>query len=49
MRPIRTAWPSTAISWGVSKFVMDGHKITGLDTQGKKVFSHTYRKLDKEK
>ena len=23
-------------------------KITGLDTQGKKVFSHTYRKLDKE-
>ena len=33
---------------GVSKFVMDGHKITGLDTQGKKVFSHTYRKLDKE-
>lgn len=33
---------------GVSKFVMDGHEITGLDTQGKEVFSHTYRKLDKE-
>lgn len=33
---------------GVSKFVMDGHKITGLDAQGKEVFSHTYRKLDVE-
>ena len=33
---------------GVDKFVMDGHKITGLDAQGKEVFSHTYRKLDKE-
>ena len=33
---------------GVAKFVMDGHKITGLDAQGKEVFSHTYRLLDKE-
>ena len=33
---------------GIDKFVMDGHKISGLDTQGKKVFSHTYRKLDRK-
>ena len=33
---------------GVAKFVMDGHTITGLDAQGQKVFSHTYRPLDEE-
>lgn len=33
---------------GVAKFVMDGHTITGLDAQGREVFSHTYRLLDKE-
>ena len=33
---------------GVAKFVMDGHTITGLDAQGQKVFSHTYRLLDEE-
>ncbi len=32
----------------VAKFVMDGHKITGLDAQGKEVFSHSYRLLDME-
>ena len=32
----------------VAKFVMDGHTITGLDAQGREVFSHTYRLLDEE-
>lgn len=27
---------------GVKTFVIDGHTITGLDDQGKEVFSHTY-------
>lgn len=33
---------------GVSKFVMDGAVITGLDAQGNQVFSHSYRYLDQE-
>lgn len=33
---------------GVAKFVMDGHKITGLDKDGKEVFSHTYELMDVE-
>ena len=33
---------------GVAKFVMDGNTITGLDEQGKEVFSHTYQWVDKE-
>lgn len=31
---------------GVEKFVMDGDTITGLDAQGQKVFSHSYKQLD---
>ena len=31
---------------GVSKFVMDGDTITGLDAQGGKVFSHHYQHMD---
>lgn len=33
---------------GVEKFVIDGHTITGLDAQGQKIFSHTYKLLDME-
>ena len=33
---------------GIDKFVMDGHMITGLDAQGREVFSHTYQLLDEE-
>ena len=33
---------------GVKKFVMDGHTITGLDENGKQVFSHTYKAVDME-
>lgn len=33
---------------GVAKFVVDGHTITGLDAEGKEVFSHTYQLLDIE-
>ena len=33
---------------GVAKFVVDGHTITGLDAEGKEVFSHTYRLMDVE-
>ena len=33
---------------GIYKVVMDGHTITGLDTQGQEVFSHTYKLLDEE-
>ena len=33
---------------GVDKFVMDGDTITGLDAQGREVFSHTYQLLDEE-
>ena len=33
---------------GVDKFVMDGHTITGLDADGKQVFSHTYKLMDME-
>ena len=31
---------------GVSKFVMDGLTITGLDEQGQTVFSHTYKPMN---
>lgn len=31
---------------GVKKFVMDGDTITGLDADGKEVFSHAYQKID---
>ena len=31
---------------GVKTFVIDGHTITGLDDQGKEVFSHTYEAMD---
>lgn len=31
---------------GVKKFVMDGDTITGLDADGKEVFSHTYKQID---
>ena len=31
---------------GVKKFVMEGDTITGLDAQGQKVFSHSYKQLD---
>ena len=33
---------------GVAKFVVDGHTITGLDEEGKEVFSHTYQPMDIE-
>lgn len=33
---------------GVAKFVMDGSTITGLDAQGKEVFSHSYKAMDIE-
>lgn len=33
---------------GVEKFVIDGHTITGLDKDGKEVFSHKYKLLDVE-
>ena len=33
---------------GVAKFVVDGHTITGLDAEGKEVFSHTYQLMDVE-
>ena len=33
---------------GVQQFVMDGHTITGLDSQGQEVFSHSYQLLDEE-
>ena len=33
---------------GVEKFVMDGDTITGLDAQGQKVFSHSYKQLDED-
>ena len=33
---------------GVDKFVMDGLSISGLDSQGQEVFSHTYKLLDEE-
>ena len=33
---------------GVSRFVMDGDRITGLDGQGNEVFSHTYKPLNIE-
>jgi len=33
---------------GVAQFVMDGDKITGLDAEGKEVFSHTYHPIDVE-
>ena len=33
---------------GVSRFVMDGHTITGLEEQGQEVFSHTYQPMDME-
>lgn len=33
---------------GVSKFIVDGHTITGLDDQGQTVFFHQYRLLDVE-
>lgn len=33
---------------GVSKFVMKGHTVTGLDRQGKEVFSHTYKLMNEK-
>ena len=33
---------------GVLKFVMDGNTITGLDAQGKTVFSHSYKAMNVE-
>lgn len=33
---------------GVSKFVMDGDTITGLDKEGQEVFSHTYQQIEQE-
>ena len=33
---------------GVSRFVMDGNTITGLDADGNEVFSHTYEYQDVE-
>ena len=33
---------------GVEKFAIDGHTITGLDKDGKEVFSHKYKLLDVE-
>lgn len=33
---------------GVQKFVMDGNTITGLDAQGKTVFSHSYKAMNVE-
>ena len=33
---------------GVQKFVMDGSIITGLDAEGKEIFSHSYQAMDVE-
>ena len=33
---------------GVHKFVIKDHTISGLDEQGKEIFSHTYKLLDTE-
>lgn len=33
---------------GVTRFVMDGHTIQGLDETGNEVFSHTYEPMDVE-